>query len=351
MIGVEQVSVVYPGGVRALAPVTLRFAPGDFTVLLGASGAGKSTLLRTLNGLVRPTTGTVATAAGPILASSRTLRAHRRETGMIFQQHQLIGRLSVLQNVLTGRLGFHSPLRTLLPLPRSERRLALAAIERVGLIDHALRRADQLSGGQQQRVGIARALVQEPRLILADEPVASLDPKTADRVRGLLHRVQGRPAHRRRQPAPARLRPPLRRPDRRPRWRRGGVRRQARRSRRARGRADLRRRRPHSGGRRRERRHGNDGVRDMTGIDRRTLLLGSGLAAGLASVPATRAGAEGRDPSRLRVALLPDENASTIIQNAEPLRQHLGRALERSVEIVVTTDYSSMIEPMRFGRI
>jgi phosphonate transport system ATP-binding protein len=189
MITVEDVAVVYPGGVRALAPVSLRFAAGAFTVLLGASGAGKSTLLRTLNGLVRPTAGVVSGPEGPILRSPGALRAHRRATGMIFQQHQLIGRLSVLDNVLTGRLGFHGALRSLLPASRAERRLALAAIERVGLLDHALRRADRLSGGQQQRVGIARALVQQPRLVLADEPVASLDPATADRVLGLLHRV------------------------------------------------------------------------------------------------------------------------------------------------------------------
>jgi phosphonate transport system ATP-binding protein len=95
----------------------------------------------------------------------------------------------VLQNVLTGRLGFHSSWRTLWPLPAAEKRRALDAIERVGLIDYALRRADQLSGGQQQRVGIARALVQSPTLILADEPIASLDPATADRVLGLLHAI------------------------------------------------------------------------------------------------------------------------------------------------------------------
>ena len=117
------------------------------------------------------------------------MRAHRRRTGMVFQQHQLIGRLSVLANVLTGRLGYHSGLRTLLPFSAAEKRLALAAIERVGLLDHALRRADQLSGGQQQRVGIARALAQQPAIVLADEPVASLDPATAERVLALLHRI------------------------------------------------------------------------------------------------------------------------------------------------------------------
>lgn len=189
MIEVRDIAVVYPGGVHALAPTSLRFEAGAFTVLLGASGAGKSTLLRCLNGLVRPSAGRVVDDAGTDLLASRALRAHRRTTGMIFQQHQLIGRLSVLDNVLTGRLGFHGALRTLLPFPIAERRLALAAIERVGLIDLALRRVDRLSGGQQQRVGIARALVQRPQLILADEPVASLDPKSAERVLGLLHRI------------------------------------------------------------------------------------------------------------------------------------------------------------------
>ncbi|MGL5114805.1 MAG: phosphonate ABC transporter ATP-binding protein, partial [Beijerinckiaceae bacterium] len=117
------------------------------------------------------------------------LRRHRRRIGMIFQQHQLIGRRSVLDNVLTGRLGYRSSLASLLPFPAAEKSSALKAIERVGLIDHALRRADQLSGGQQQRVGIARALIQEPEVILADEPVASLDPATAERVLSLIHAI------------------------------------------------------------------------------------------------------------------------------------------------------------------
>jgi phosphonate transport system ATP-binding protein len=189
MLRVEALKVIYPNGTAALAQTDLGFAAGAFTVLLGASGAGKSTLLRSLNGLVLPTAGRVLADKIGDIALPRALRLHRRTTGMVFQQHQLIGRLTVLQNVLTGRLGFHSPLRTLLPFPSREREAALEAIERVGLIDYALRRADQLSGGQQQRVGIARALVQKPGLILADEPVASLDPATADRVLGLLHSI------------------------------------------------------------------------------------------------------------------------------------------------------------------
>jgi phosphonate transport system ATP-binding protein len=188
MIQVEKLEVVYPNGTRALAPTNASFAAGAFTVFLGASGAGKSTLLRALNGLVQPTRGRVTVENLGDL-SGRSIQQHRRRTGMVFQQHQLIGRMSVLSNVLTGRLGYHSSLRTLLPFTAKEKQLALDAIERVGLIDYALRRADQLSGGQQQRVGIARALVQQPSLILADEPVASLDPASADRVLGLLHGI------------------------------------------------------------------------------------------------------------------------------------------------------------------
>lgn len=189
MIQIKNLEVVYPNGTRALAPATLSIEKGRFTVLLGSSGAGKSTLLRTLNGLVRPSAGDIsADGIGP-LHGRHMMRAHRRGTGMVFQQHQLIGRATVLRNVLTGRLGYHSGLRTLLPWPAAEKRRALDAIERVGLIDYTLRRADQLSGGQQQRVGIARALVQDPALILADEPIASLDPATADRVLGLLHSI------------------------------------------------------------------------------------------------------------------------------------------------------------------
>jgi phosphonate transport system ATP-binding protein len=188
MITVNEIEVVYGTGTRALHRTSLSFEPGAFTVLLGASGAGKSTLLRSLNGLVAPTSG-VVTINGRALGHGRILRGHRRQIGMIFQQHQLIGRQSVLHNVLTGRLGYHSGIRTLLPFSTEEKASALAAIERVGLIDHALRRADQLSGGQQQRVGIARALIQKPSVILADEPVASLDPATAEKVLSLIHTI------------------------------------------------------------------------------------------------------------------------------------------------------------------
>lgn len=185
----ESLEVTYGNGSRALLCNSLNFRQGEFTVLLGASGAGKSTLLRCLNGLVRPSAGRVIARDTGDLADSHALHRHRCRTGMVFQQHHLIGRLSVLANVLTGRLGHHHPFATLLPPSRREKELALAAIDRVGLIDHALNRADQLSGGQQQRVGVARALVQSPSILLADEPIASLDPATAERLLALMHDI------------------------------------------------------------------------------------------------------------------------------------------------------------------
>ncbi len=189
MIELRAVEVVYTKGARALHSVSLEIARGQFTVLLGPSGAGKSTLLRTLNGLVLPTSGSVHIDGIGALTGPGALRQHRRSTGMVFQQHHLIGRISALQNVLTGRLGYHSSWRTLLPLSQAEKCAALDALDRVELLAFANRRADQLSGGQQQRVGIARALVQKPSLMLADEPVASLDPATAERALQLFHDI------------------------------------------------------------------------------------------------------------------------------------------------------------------
>ena len=182
-------AVTYPNGRRALVHADLEVTAGEFLVLLGPSGAGKSTLLRGLNGLVPLTEGTLEADDLGIVRGAAPLRALRKRTGMVFQQHQLIGRLSALANVLMGRLGYHSALRTLLPLPRADKVIALHALDRVGLLDRALNRVDQFSGGEQQRVGVARALAQQPRLVLADEPVASLDPATAAHVLTLIHDV------------------------------------------------------------------------------------------------------------------------------------------------------------------
>ncbi|MCL4471938.1 MAG: phosphonate ABC transporter ATP-binding protein [Gammaproteobacteria bacterium] len=189
MIHMNDVHVTYPGGMTALHPSSLHFRQGEFTVLLGASGAGKSTLLRCLNQLTPPSGGSITVEGLGSLDNRRRLYEHRKRTGMIFQQHQLIGRQSALANVLLGRIGYHSALRSMFPLPLAERRIALECLERVGLLHKALERADRLSGGQQQRVGIARALAQQPRLMLGDEPVASLDPATSHNVLAQLQRI------------------------------------------------------------------------------------------------------------------------------------------------------------------
>jgi phosphonate transport system ATP-binding protein len=179
MIEVRGLSKRY-GELAALSEVSLEVKAGEMLVVLGPSGAGKSTLLRCINRLVEPSGGDVRIAGEPMASSGVALRRLRAQLGMIFQDHNLVPRLSVLKNVLTGRLARMSAPMSLLQLFRDEDvRIALNCLQRVELSDRAWSRADRLSGGQQQRVGIARALAQQPRAILADEPVASLDPKTA----------------------------------------------------------------------------------------------------------------------------------------------------------------------------
>lgn len=183
------VEVVYSNATVALKPVDIDIEDKQVTVLLGPSGAGKSTLLRVLNRLVTPSRGSVAVRDLGELKSKSVVRKHRLRTGMVFQQHQLISRLTALQNVLLSRIGNYSSIRSLFPLPRSERFWALECLERVGLLEKALQRCDALSGGQQQRVGIARAIAQRPDLILADEPVASLDPASSEHVLSALRNI------------------------------------------------------------------------------------------------------------------------------------------------------------------
>lgn len=189
VLRLHDVGVTYPGGVVALRSASIDFHKGEFAVLLGLSGAGKSTLLRTLNLLVRPTAGEITSPEFGPLGAAKSLRQHRRKTALVFQHHQLIERHTALANVLTGRLGYHGTLRSFLPLPKIDIELALHCLERVGLVDKAMSRVDQLSGGQKQRVGIARALAQQPTMILADEPVASLDPATSEKVLELLRSI------------------------------------------------------------------------------------------------------------------------------------------------------------------
>ena len=161
---------------------------GQVLALIGPSGAGKSTLIRCINRLVEPTAGTVTLGAQELTAlGSRGLRRARRDIGMIFQEYALVDRLTVMENVLSGRLGYVGFWRSWFrrfPQPTVDR--AFELLERVGILDQLDKRADQLSGGQRQRVGIARALLQDPQLLLVDEPTASLDPKTSRQVMRLL---------------------------------------------------------------------------------------------------------------------------------------------------------------------
>ncbi|GGG74926.1 phosphate-import ATP-binding protein PhnC [Corynebacterium pelargi] len=179
------------GTVRGLDGVTSGLKQGEITVLLGLSGSGKSTLLRHLNGLHQPTKGHVR-VLGQDLAelNKKELRNLRREIGMVFQDFNLVGPMSVLENVCAGRLGsLRGPRLTLMMYPKSLRKEALEQLDRVGLADRAFQRADTLSGGQRQRVAIARSLLQHPKILLADEPVASLDPVSSHQVIDLIKQI------------------------------------------------------------------------------------------------------------------------------------------------------------------
>jgi phosphonate transport system ATP-binding protein len=189
VIEISNLCVRYPRTGTVLSSVSMSIERGEFVVLLGRSGAGKSSLLRAINYLVRPSAGSIAVAGVGKLGSRRSLMEHRRRTGMVFQQHQLILRLTALDNVLVGRLGRYPAWRSFGPFARAEVAAAFDCLRCVGLADHALRRADELSGGERQRVGIARALAQQPQLLLVDEPVASLDPQTAATIMTLLRDI------------------------------------------------------------------------------------------------------------------------------------------------------------------
>lgn len=191
MIRFEGASVTYGGGVHALKNLDLEIADGEFVVIVGLSGAGKSTLIRAVNGLVPLTSGslTVNDVDVPSL-SRRQMRNLRADVGMIFQGFNLVNRTSVLNNVLMGRLHRVSTWRTLIGrYPAADVEIAMQALERVEIVEKAYVRAANLSGGQRQRVGIARALAQEPKVILADEPVASLDPPTSHVVMRYLQQI------------------------------------------------------------------------------------------------------------------------------------------------------------------
>ncbi|GAA0383158.1 phosphonate ABC transporter ATP-binding protein [Bacillus horti] len=191
MIEFKNVSLTYPNGHQGLKNVNLKLNDGEFVVVVGLSGAGKSTLIRSINQLVKPNSGELLIDGENTLKYGESqLRKLRTQIGMIFQNYNLVKRASVLRNVLSGRLGHTGTIRSLLGLfPREDVHLAMESLRRVGIEEKAYVRSDQLSGGQQQRVSIARALTQKPKIILADEPVASLDPPTSHIVMKDLKRI------------------------------------------------------------------------------------------------------------------------------------------------------------------
>jgi len=188
LLSVSNLSKTYAAGDKALDNVSFSIPSGQVVGLIGPSGAGKSTLIRCVNRLVEPSGGTVTLGDTTITGlSTADLRQVRRRIGMIFQEYALVERLSVMENVLSGRLGYVPFWRSFFrKYPPEDVQKAFGLLERVGLTDHASKRADALSGGQRQRVGIARALEQDPQLLLIDEPTASLDPKTSRQVMRLL---------------------------------------------------------------------------------------------------------------------------------------------------------------------
>ncbi|MGI3209705.1 phosphonate ABC transporter ATP-binding protein [Roseovarius tibetensis] len=191
MLTLDGLSKTYKTGETALSDVTLEVPKGQIMGLIGPSGAGKSTLIRCINRLVEPTAGAVRLGDMDLVRlGKRDLRRQRRRIGMIFQEYSLVERLTVMENVLSGRLGYVPFWRSFLrKFPGADIQRAYQLLDRVGLIDHADKRADALSGGQRQRVGIARALAQDPELLLVDEPTASLDPRTSRQIMRLLTEI------------------------------------------------------------------------------------------------------------------------------------------------------------------
>jgi phosphonate transport system ATP-binding protein len=191
LLSVRNLSHTYPNGYKALHDISFEVHAGEFLVIIGLSGSGKSTLLRCLNRLIEPTQGTILMNGQDVTHVTDTaLRSHRAGIGMIFQHFNLIPRHSVVKNVLYGTLGSTPTVGSILGrFSPDQQRRALEALEVVGIADKAHVRADALSGGQQQRVAIARALMQNPALLLADEPVASLDPATSHSVMDYLERI------------------------------------------------------------------------------------------------------------------------------------------------------------------
>ena len=193
MLHIHQLTKTYATGDTALSAVSLTVPEGQIMGLIGPSGAGKSTLIRCINRLVPPTRGEITLGDVDLAqVGHRELRHQRRRIGMIFQEYSLVERLTVMENVLSGRLGYVPFWRSFTRrFPAADVQRAYQLLDRVGLLDQADKRADALSGGQRQRVGIARALAQEPELLLVDEPTASLDPKTSRQIMRLITEICG----------------------------------------------------------------------------------------------------------------------------------------------------------------
>ena len=191
MLKLKNLTKRYDTGDLALKGVDLVMPDGQVLALIGPSGAGKSTLIRCVNRLVEPTDGTaILNDVNLTKLSSRGLRKSRRKMGMIFQEYALVERLTVMENVLSGRLGYVGFWRSYFrKFPSEDIKEAFRLLDRVGLLDMADKRADELSGGQRQRVGICRALIQNPELLLVDEPTASLDPKTSRQIMRLINEL------------------------------------------------------------------------------------------------------------------------------------------------------------------
>ena len=191
MLEIKNLTKVYEGGTQALTNVSFSVKPGEFLAVIGLSGSGKSTLLRCINRLIEPTEGQIIWNGQDITAASQDeMLRIRRKIGMIFQHFNLVSRSKVITNVLAGRLGYVNPAMSLANrFPKSDHEMAIKQLDRVSIADQAHKRADELSGGQQQRVGIARAMMQEPEIILADEPVASLDPVLAHSIMQYLETI------------------------------------------------------------------------------------------------------------------------------------------------------------------
>lgn len=190
-IAVENLGKTYPDGTRALRDVTLQVDPGEQLTLIGPNGCGKSTLMKCLIGLERASSGSIRLDGAELIGlKGRSLRQIRSRVGCVFQQMNLVPNLSVIQNVLFGAMGRVGYWRALnLTARQSVREEAMTALDRVGLADLSARRTTRLSGGQQQRVAIARMLMQDAQVVIADEPVASLDPRAAEEVMDLLYAV------------------------------------------------------------------------------------------------------------------------------------------------------------------